>query len=152
MQYRKATPEDDDVLVRHYLAIWESYGTPADHFRADAEAVIGQFLEEGRRDRALASFIAFDGGIAAGSASCQLHQMPYPAALKSEHLLQGYVWSLFIDPAYRRQGVSKKLMFMILDHLRDIGCTGIVLHSSEAGEALYRSLGFEIAREMRLKF
>ena len=35
-------------------------------------------------------------------------------------------------------------------HLRSIGCTKAVLHSSDAGEQLYTSLGFERAKEMRL--
>jgi hypothetical protein len=37
------------------------------------------------------------------------------------------------------------------DHLRDIGCTLIILHSSDAGMNLYKSLGFEGTSELRLK-
>ena len=152
MEYREATAEHDDIVVSHYLAIWESYGTPPDHLRQDAWAVVSEFLDDGRRNRKLASFIAFDGTTAAGSASCQLHMMPYPTVLKAEHMLQGYIWSVYVDPAYRRRGVSKRLTSMAIEYLRGIGCTGVVLHSSEVGESLYRGLRFEVGREMRLKF
>ena len=152
MEFVRAKPEHDDILIEHYLAIWESYGTPRNHLRADAGEVVHSFLTDGRQNRHLASFIAFDGKIPAGSVSCQLQTLPYPAVLKSQHMLQGYIWSVYVDAPYRRQGISKNLTSMAVEHLRDIGCTGVVLHSSEVGEPLYRSLGFELAREMRLKF
>jgi ribosomal protein S18 acetylase RimI-like enzyme len=76
-----------------------------------------------------------------GSASCQLHLMPYPAVLEAEHMLQGYIWSVWVEPGYRRQGISSKLVSMAVDYLRTLGCTGVVLHSSEAGRSVYERLG-----------
>ncbi|WP_274423709.1 GNAT family N-acetyltransferase [Chelativorans sp. YIM 93263] len=152
MDFVEATADQDDIIVRHYMAIWESYGTPPDQLQVDAEAIVRNFLVSGREERSLASFIAFDGVVAAGSASCQLHSMPYPAVVKSERMLPGYIWAVYVAPQYRRQGISKTLTRMAVDHLRRAGCTDVVLHSSEAGEALYRGLGFKPASEMRLKF
>lgn len=141
MQYILANEDHDHIVIAHYFAIWESYGTPKDYLREDADQVARSFLQQGRSERMLASFIAMDGDKAAGSISCQLHMVPYPAVLKQEHMLHGYVWS-----------VAKRLMALALDHLKAVGCTTIVLHSSDAGETLYRSLGFQMAKEMRLKF
>lgn len=58
MEYLKATPEHDDILITHYLAIWDSYGT---HFCLDPQLKIRRFIEEGRDSRELATFIAMDG-------------------------------------------------------------------------------------------
>lgn len=33
MDIRMATPGEDEILVGHYLKIWDSYGTPPEHFR-----------------------------------------------------------------------------------------------------------------------
>ncbi|MBW9115615.1 GNAT family N-acetyltransferase [Rhizobium cauense] len=151
MNYVQALPEHDATIVVHYLAIWSSYGTPPEHLQEDAMEITRGFIERGRRDRQLASFIAFDGEVAAGSVSCHYHLTPYPAVLKPKYALNGYIWSVYVDPAYRRTGVSAKLVEMAIEHLREVGCTSVVLHSSEAGENLYRKLGFELAREMRLK-
>jgi hypothetical protein len=41
---------------------------------------------------------------------------------------------------------------MAVDHLQALGCTSVVLHSSDAGQGVYARLGFELAHEMRLKF
>jgi GNAT superfamily N-acetyltransferase len=62
----------------------------------------------------------------------------------------GYIWHVFVVAAARRQGVATRLVERAVDHLRSIGCTKAVLHSSDAGEAVYRQLGFQIAKEMRL--
>ena len=67
--------------------------------------------------------------------------MPCPAALKPEHMLHGYIWSVWVDPAYRKQGVSTKLVSLGIDYLQTLRCTGVVLRSSNAGEGVYCRLG-----------
>ncbi|TJX75601.1 MAG: GNAT family N-acetyltransferase, partial [Mesorhizobium sp.] len=61
-----------------------------------------------------------------------------------------YIWSVFVEPAARRNGVALALVRAGVDYLRSIGCTKAVLHSSDVGEGVYRAAGFEIAKEMRL--
>jgi hypothetical protein len=48
MEYRTATPANDDVLISQYLAIWESYGVEADAFAPDARELVAKFIAEGR--------------------------------------------------------------------------------------------------------
>jgi len=50
---RMATPDEDEVLVGHYLKIWDSYGTPPEHYRPDAAARILSFHQ--KRPRGAAS-------------------------------------------------------------------------------------------------
>lgn len=74
MEFLKATPAYDDILVKHYLAIWDSYGTPAHHFDVEPAEKVARFIEEGRALRQLATFLAFDGGfvpIAPVALSCR---------------------------------------------------------------------------------
>jgi len=59
--------------------------------------------------------------------------------------------SVYVEPGFRRKGIARYLMEAALGHLKDLGCTMAVLHSSDAGERLYEELGFERAKEMRLK-
>ena len=152
MEYLKATPEHDDILITHYLAIWNSYVTPPDHICFDARLKVHRFIEEGRQSRELATFIALDGATAAGSVSCQVHLSPYPDVLRQDMHKRGYIWSVFVEPAYRRQGISRLLTQLAVEYLRSVGCTAVVLHASEAGKPVYASLGFKPATEMRLTF
>ncbi|CAN7677005.1 GNAT family N-acetyltransferase [Rhizobium sp. LjRoot98] len=152
MEYLKATPEHDNILITHYLAIWDSYGTPPDHFSPDPQLKIRRFINEGRDSRELATFVAMDGTTVAGSVSCRVHLSPYPDVLRPDVHKHGYIWSVFVEPAYRRQGISRRLTELAIEYLRSIGCTAVVLHASEAGKPVYESLGFEPAAEMRLTF
>jgi ribosomal protein S18 acetylase RimI-like enzyme len=150
MEIRKATPADDDILVRHYLAVWESYGTPPEHMLPDAPARVLQFIREGRTYRNSAAFLAIVDGEVAGSAVCQTHVSPFPEVILPLHRQFGYIWSVYVEPKCRRGGLARRLVERALDHLRSIGCTTAVLHSSAAGERLYEQLGFKLATEMRL--
>jgi ribosomal protein S18 acetylase RimI-like enzyme len=150
MRIRQASEADDAILVRHYLALWESYGTPPEHLRPDAEARILAFIVAGRDHHRLASFLAQEAGQTVGSASCQVHTPPFPEVITAEHRLFGYIWSVYVESEWRRRGIARKLVQGAIGHLRETGCTHVALHSSEAGQPLYEQLGFNLGREMRL--
>jgi ribosomal protein S18 acetylase RimI-like enzyme len=51
----------------------------------------------------------------------------------------GYITSVCVLPSHQRRGIGRRLMLALMgEHVH----IKFVLHSSEAGEALYRSLGF----------
>lgn len=35
MLFVTATPQNDDIVIQHYLPMWESYATPAKHLKPD---------------------------------------------------------------------------------------------------------------------
>ena len=76
MIIRKAAEEDDDILVRHYRAIWESYGVDDVNIRTDAEATVRDFIRDGREGFQMAAFLAELDGRVVGSVACQLQQLP----------------------------------------------------------------------------
>lgn len=147
-----AKPSEDEILAGHYLKIWDSYGTPPEHYRSDAAARILSFIRSGREERRLTSSLAVVDGDIAGSASCQLHQSPFPEVIRPEQRLHGYIWSVYVADAFRRRGIASALTDKAVDYLKSIGCTTAVIHASDAGEPVYRAAGFELAKEMRLKF
>lgn len=142
---------DDAVVIRHYLAIWDSYGTPPEHLLPDAEERVRAFLAEGRRERKLMAFVAEEGSRVAGSAACQVHLSPFPEVVRPENRLYGYIFHVWVEPESRRRGVARALVERCVDYLRGIGCTSIALHSSEAGMRVYEAVGFGRGPEMRLK-
>jgi ribosomal protein S18 acetylase RimI-like enzyme len=151
MDIRMATPDEDEVLVGHYLKIWDSYGTLPEHYRPDAASRIMAYIRSGREERRLASFLAIVDGEIAGSASCQLHQSPFPEIIQPAQRLHGYIWSVYVAEAFRRRGIALALTNKAVDYLKSLGCTTVVIHASDAGEPVYRTAGFELAKEMRLK-
>jgi len=151
MDIRRSSSADDPIIVEHYMALWDSYGTPQEHYRPDAHASIAEFLRDGREHRALQTFVASIDGEAAGSAGCELHRSPYPTVIQETYRRFGYVWHVFVRPEFQKRGIGRALTETAIEYLRGIGCTTITLNASEAGAPLYRSLGFATGSEMRLK-
>ncbi|QKC82715.1 GNAT family N-acetyltransferase [Mesorhizobium sp. NZP2077] len=147
---RSGIPADDPTLIRHYRALWESYGVDPANIKDDAEDVTLNFILSGRRDYELASFFAEADGVAVGSLACQVEHLPYPDVTVPSFRKHGYIWSVFVEPGARRNGVAAALVQAGIDYLKSIGCTKAVLHASDAGEGVYLAAGFTIAKEMRL--
>ena len=63
----------------------------------------------------------------------------------------GYIMNLVTDPDYRRRGIARRMMQVMLEWLaeQNIGCMS--LHATEVGRPLYEKLGFVANNEMRLK-
>lgn len=143
-------PADDAVLIEHYLAIWDGYGTAPDDYAPNAADAVSRFMEECRVDGNHGGFLAIIEGDAAGSAMACLFRSPYPEVIKPGIKKRGYIWSVYTKPAYRGRGVGKALTERAIEHLKSIGCTQVILHASDAGAPMYEKLGFTRAGEMRI--
>ena len=60
-----------------------------------------------------------------------------------------YLFSMFTEPEYRRQGLARRIVREALRICRTRGYTRVVLHAAPTGRLLYRGLGFERTWEMR---
>ncbi len=84
--------------------------------------------------------IAIDGGKVIGCASLSyINLMPtydHPTG-KRAHLMNVYT-----NKDYRRQGIGKKMIELLIDEAKSKGCTEISLDATEQGRLLYTHLGF----------
>jgi GNAT superfamily N-acetyltransferase len=60
------------------------------------------------------------------------------------------VWSMGTRPEYQGQGFGRRLLEVALGEHFDRGATGSLLHSSVAGEKLYRHLGYSVLDYLQL--
>ena len=60
------------------------------------------------------------------------------------------VWSMGTRPGYHGKGYGRRLLEAALWEYFDRGATGSLLHSSAAGEKLYRSLGYLVVDTLQL--
>jgi ribosomal protein S18 acetylase RimI-like enzyme len=60
------------------------------------------------------------------------------------------VWSMATRPEHQGRGHGRRLLEPVLRHHFDRGATGSLLHSSVAGEKLYRSLGYTVVEYLQL--
>lgn len=62
----------------------------------------------------------------------------------------GYIMNVYVEPAWRRRGLARRLTQTCLDYLHSQGLRRVTLHASGEGRPLYESLGFVATNEMRL--
>ncbi|HEV7128939.1 MAG TPA: GNAT family N-acetyltransferase [Ktedonobacterales bacterium] len=147
--YRTAARDDVATLAALRWAMQVEHG----HASADGgeAAYIATYVAEMRgefeRGRALA-WIAEAGGQAV--ASVTLIWWVVPPAVGHPVRRRGQVSNVFTRTAYRRQGLARHLMRLLLDHARAEHIQRVVLWSSEMGEPLYRGLGFMPGRGMQI--
>lgn len=150
MQVRAGTTADNELIADHYLALWATYETPSEAYLPDARERILRFLAHGLSELKLRTFVATAGERIMGSAGCHLRPEVYPTVVRPSHRNAGYIWQVYVLPEFRGKGAGRALTSACVDYFRTVGCTVATLHYSEAGEQLYRSMGFEQGNELRL--
>ena len=89
--------------------------------------------------------VAFDNGVAIGCASISyIEIMPtfsHPTG-KRAHLMNVYT-----KAEYRRHGIARKMVELLIDDAKSKGVTEISLDATESGRPLYESLGFRASDE-----
>src|SRR5262249_33244428 len=74
----------------------------------------------------------------------------WPARPEDFHTQRALILNVYTEPEFRRQGLARGVMLLIIQWLREQGLASVVLHASDEGRSLYESLGFEPTNEMRL--
>lgn len=67
---------------------------------------------------------------------------PMPPNLDEMHRRRGYVSSVFTHPDYRRRGLARTLMEILIAEARELHITKLLLNTSMMGRPLYESMGF----------
>ena len=149
--YRVATPADLETLaeLRWQMQAEEHPGLAfAPGARARYIATYrGEMLSEMEHGR-LCAWIAEDAGRPIGAVT--LIWWLVPPSLDHPHRVRGQVSNVFTQPAYRRRGISRRLMLLLIGHARELGIHRLVLWASEMGEPLYLGLGFARSHAMEL--
>ncbi|MEL6928264.1 MAG: GNAT family N-acetyltransferase [Cyanobacteria bacterium J06600_6] len=145
-----ATPEHDVTIAQHFYQLWLDNGVSPDLISDDWLSTTVKFIQNARRDLQFQAFLAQNQDQIIGSVSCQLFAGLYPTPFKIEHRHYGYIWNVYVQADYRRQGIATKLTQAAIAHLKSLNCTRAVLNASPSGKSVYEKLGFVPGNEMVL--
>ena len=143
VEFKIATNDDIELLMSSRLEMLKVVNDlPQDYVYSDE-------IVNKSRDYFLngdqVTVLALDGGIVAGCASMSFMRiMPtfsHPTG-KRAHLMNVYTRS-----EYRRQGIARKMVNMLIDETWKRGATEISLDATKMGRPLYESLGFTNSTE-----
>ena len=148
MEYRMAVKEDIELLMEVRLEMLRIVNELSDDFAFSDELTENsrQYFLQGNQSTSIA---VENKKIIAGASISYIEVMPTfsPPTGKRAHLMNVYT-----NAAYRRQGISRSLVQMLIDDAKKKHITEISLDATDSGRPLYTSLGFSDSDEcMTLK-
>jgi len=146
---RGATAADDALIATHFYQMWRDNDVPAEAIVSHWKAEVQQYLDEARRSLGYQVFVAEVNNQVVGSVGCQRFAGLYPNILEAAYRQDGYIWGVYVEPDFRRQGIATQLTDQAITYLRSIGCTHAVLNASPTGRPVYSRLGFVDGNVMR---
>ena len=137
ISYRRLLPEDIPVLVqmRQSQLIEEGFQNPPDIFEA-----LQEYYKAHLADGSFVSWVAVANGEIVATSG--LSFLAYVPAFNNPSGLAGMVSSMYTVKAYRRLGIAKTLLGLVVDEARERSCGFVSVSASEMGKYLYRSFGF----------
>ena len=137
--YRKTTKADMKILMKLRLEMLREVNGLSGEYEYDEN-----FISESRRyfeSGGQTTVIASDGETLVGCASLSytwiMPTFSHPTGNRA-HLMNVYTRA-----DYRRRGISKKMVEILIDEAKGNGVTEISLDATEMGRPLYESLGFK---------
>lgn len=146
-----ATAEDDGTIAQHFYQLWLDNGIATELISDRAMETTLEFITHARQELSFQAFLAIVDGQVAGSVSCQLFAGLYPNPFQPSFRQYGYIWNVFVESAYRRQGIGTQLTKRAVAYLKTLDCTHAILHASPHGKPVYEQLGFVPKNEMILE-
>ena len=131
MNVRLATLDDLEALISLRIQLLET---------ADAgfDGALWAWLRTHLADGSFLAWLAEDAGtVMAASGLTVLDRPPYPGNATG---LDGYVTNMYTLPAYRRRGLARQLLEVLITHARQVGIKRLFLEASREGQPLYEEL------------
>jgi GNAT superfamily N-acetyltransferase len=149
IEFRTATPDDCAIILHHRRSMFEDMqeGTREDLDRMIDATV--PWLAQALADGSYRGWLAQDpqGRVVAGGG---ILVSSWPAGPRDPVTRRAVILNVYAEPDFRRQGLARRLMLLMIQWLKDQGFSSVVLHASDAGRHLYETLGFQPTNEMRL--
>jgi GNAT superfamily N-acetyltransferase len=76
---------------------------------------------------------------------------PWPGSFGQPLPRRAMILNMYVERPYRRRGIAKAIMEMMIDWCRKEDFAYVGLHASDEGRPLYEQLGFRPTNEMRLE-
>ena len=146
---REATPADIDIVLHQRLSMFQDMGYHDDTLLSTMLVTSRPFFAERLEDGRFRAWLVENSehNVVAGGG---LLILDYPSSARDPSPKRPLIVNVYTESAYRRRGIARQLMTIMIDWCRDKGFGSVVLHASNDGRPLYEQLGFTQTNEMRL--
>jgi ribosomal protein S18 acetylase RimI-like enzyme len=144
MKIRKASKNDSKWILHHRIEMLKDMGE-SEEYLSETTKLTKQFLENDWTQDYLYFLIEEKSKVVGG---CGISTFRIPPKLSQPTGIYAYLSNMFIEPEYRRKGLGKMLIDYVIDFCRAERIGLLVLHASDKGLPLYRSLGFVSSEQL----
>lgn len=138
MEYRRLTEKDVGAFIALRVSQLREEGAQQ---QTDLVPALEDYYARHMADGTFVSWIALDGDRIVGTSGMSFVEKPPVFSNPSGKI--GILSSMYTDPAYRRQGIAKKLLSLVVDEARRYGCGAVQITASDMGVLLYTAFGFK---------
>ena len=137
LTYRKLEKSDLDEFIRLRINQLREEGATED---IDLKPALLDYYNRHLSDGTFVSYLAVDGDKIVGTSGMSFVEKPPYFGCPSGKI--GLLSSMYTDKDYRRQGIAKKLLSLVVEAARDYGCGTVQITASDMGVLLYTDFGF----------
>ncbi|MGE0355010.1 MAG: GNAT family N-acetyltransferase [Gemmatimonadales bacterium] len=154
LRIRLAASADTDVIAAHRAAMFRDMGRMTPAIEPEVLAASAAYLRDALHSGEYVGWFAVaDGGAGqpVGGAGVFLRRLIPRPSLDGRTVLagrEGLIVNVYVEPAFRRQGIARLLMETILQWVPQTDVVRLTLHASADGKPLYQALGFIDSNEM----
>lgn len=135
--YRKLTENDLETFISMRVAQLQEEGATEE---LDLKPTLMDYYHRHMADGTFVSWLAMDGEMIIGTSGMSFVEKPPYFSCPSGKI--GLLSSMYTDPDYRRQGIAKKLLGLVVEEARAYGCGSVQITASDMGVLLYTDFGF----------
>ena len=137
IEYRKLTEEDLNVFIQMRITQLREEGAAED---VDLRPALMDYYGRHLSDCTFVSWLAVDGERIVGTSGMSFVEKPPYFGCPNGRI--GLLSSMFTDQEYRRQGIARKLLSLVMEEARKHGCGAVQITASDMGVLLYTDYGF----------
>lgn len=137
IEYRKLETKDLDEFIRLRISQLREEGATED---IELKPALLDYYNRHLADGTFVSYLAVDGDKIIGTSGMSFVEKPPYFGCPSGRI--GLLSSMYTNPNYRRQGIAKKLLSLVVEAARDYGCGTVQITASDMGVLLYTDFGF----------
>ena len=137
IEYRKLNDGDLDVFIEMRINQLREEGAAEN---IDLRPSLRDYYKRHLSDGTFVSWLAVNDNKIIGTSGISFVEKPPYYGCPSGKI--GLLSSMYTDKAYRRQGIAKKLLSLVIDEAAKFGCGTVQITASDMGVLLYTDFGF----------
>ena len=137
IEYRKLAMDEIDAFAAMRIRQLREEGATGDE---DLTPALVEYYKRHLPDGSFAAWLALDGERIVGTGAVSVVEKPAWFGCPTGRI--GLISSMWTDGGYRRQGIARRLLTLVVEAAREQGCGTVWVTASDAGVPFYGSCGF----------